>query len=247
MEWERVQTLRSGCGALEQRHWDVVLCDHSLPAVRLLQRALRVLSGARRQRTPLIVVSGAIGEETAAAVIREGAADFVNKSNLESPADRRRHGPPGCPDSPRRCPCAGPVPQRVRRRRVRQRADRARTARPVGCCASTERSAPRPGMTRAQLKRTRLQALVDRKRTEPRARERARAARAHRIAVTEPKSGCYDSVGEPRWFLRQPRPRARARRRAAVRGGAFHRDHRAQARRGGAGARPSPGRSTPRG
>ena len=30
----------------------------------------------------MIVVSGAIGEETAAAVIREGAADFVNKRNL---------------------------------------------------------------------------------------------------------------------------------------------------------------------
>lgn len=66
--------------ALGDERWDVILCDHRLPRFDSFA-ALRVLTESGCQ-TPLVVVSGAIGEETAAAAIREGAADFVSKDRL---------------------------------------------------------------------------------------------------------------------------------------------------------------------
>ncbi|MGO9906222.1 MAG: histidine kinase dimerization/phospho-acceptor domain-containing protein [Solirubrobacteraceae bacterium] len=66
--------------ALGDERWDVILCDHRLPRFDSFA-ALRVLTESGCQ-TPLVVVSGAIGEETAAAAIREGAADFVDKDRL---------------------------------------------------------------------------------------------------------------------------------------------------------------------
>jgi two-component system sensor histidine kinase/response regulator len=81
VSWRRVQDAKEMTSALKERRWDLVLCDHALPRFSSLA-ALRTLKAARALDTPMIVVSGAIGEETAAAVIRGGAADFVNKSNL---------------------------------------------------------------------------------------------------------------------------------------------------------------------
>jgi PAS domain S-box-containing protein len=66
--------------ALGDERWDVILCDHRLPRFDSFA-ALRVLSESG-YLTPLVVVSGAIGEEAAAAAIREGAADFVSKDRL---------------------------------------------------------------------------------------------------------------------------------------------------------------------
>ncbi|HEX4035638.1 MAG TPA: response regulator [Solirubrobacteraceae bacterium] len=66
--------------ALEEGHWDVALCDHVLPRFDTLA-ALEIL-GASGLDTPLIVVSGAVGEEAAASAIRHGAADFVSKDHL---------------------------------------------------------------------------------------------------------------------------------------------------------------------
>lgn len=81
IRWKRVQDASEMRSALHERSWDLVLCDHALPRFSSLA-ALRTLKTAHALGTPMIVVSGAIGEETAAAVIRDGAADFVNKNNL---------------------------------------------------------------------------------------------------------------------------------------------------------------------
>ncbi len=81
VHWKRVQDAIEMADALHERRWDLVLCDHALPRFSSVA-ALRTLKEADAADTPMIVVSGAIGEETAAAVIRDGAADFVNKSNL---------------------------------------------------------------------------------------------------------------------------------------------------------------------
>ncbi|MEX2598119.1 MAG: response regulator, partial [Dehalococcoidia bacterium] len=66
--------------ALEQEAWDVVLCDHNLPSFDSFQ-ALQLLQGTHRP-IPFIIVSGAIGEETAVAALKAGAADFVMKGGL---------------------------------------------------------------------------------------------------------------------------------------------------------------------
>ncbi|MDX8407109.1 MAG: ATP-binding protein [Mariprofundaceae bacterium] len=67
--------------ALAGETWDLVICDHVLPdldsftVLSMLQHADPLL--------PLILVSGAIGEEEVANVMRAGARHFVNKNNLE--------------------------------------------------------------------------------------------------------------------------------------------------------------------
>ncbi|QIN78560.1 PAS domain S-box protein [Rubrobacter marinus] len=60
--------------------WDVVLADYYLPRLR----APKALEFLRRvsPETPFVVVSGNVGEELAVEAMREGARDYVSKSNL---------------------------------------------------------------------------------------------------------------------------------------------------------------------
>ncbi len=58
----------------------IILADYSLPQFSGL-RALELLQ-ERGLNIPFIVVSGTIGEEAAAAVVKQGAADYVLKSRL---------------------------------------------------------------------------------------------------------------------------------------------------------------------
>ena len=71
------------------REPDLVLCDYSLPAFSPM-RALSVIE-AVRPGLPLIVVTRAIGEEAAVAVLRAGARDYHLKErlNLLGPAIER--------------------------------------------------------------------------------------------------------------------------------------------------------------
>ena len=74
--WTRAELARS----LEQQPWDVVLCDHNLPQFDGL--AALTMVKAHDPDIPFIIVSGAIGEETAVAAMRSGAQDFVMKQSL---------------------------------------------------------------------------------------------------------------------------------------------------------------------
>ncbi|MPS29835.1 response regulator [Pigmentiphaga sp.] len=66
--------------ALAERAWDAIISDHSLPTFSGL-RALKVAKEAGF-RGPFLIVSGAIGEETAVEAMRAGADDYVMKNNL---------------------------------------------------------------------------------------------------------------------------------------------------------------------
>lgn len=66
--------------ALDGAEWDVVLSDHSMPGFGSAE-ALAILR-ARNPDTPLIIVSGAIGEEAAVAALKAGANDCVRKDSL---------------------------------------------------------------------------------------------------------------------------------------------------------------------
>ena len=57
--------------------WDIVITDHAMPGLSSGDVIDLVPEG-----TPCIVVSGAVGEETAVALLQRGAVDYVNKSNL---------------------------------------------------------------------------------------------------------------------------------------------------------------------
>jgi two-component system, cell cycle sensor histidine kinase and response regulator CckA len=78
---ERVDTPQTMNAALENRSWDVVICDFSLlyfdgdHALRLLRE--------RNRRTPFIYISDSLGEEIAVQALKQGADDYVTKGNLK--------------------------------------------------------------------------------------------------------------------------------------------------------------------
>ena len=81
LRWRRVQSAEGLARVLrEEGPWEVVLCDYTLPRLD----ALEALCLVRRHDPdlPFIVVSGAIGEETAVEAMRAGAHDYIMKDNL---------------------------------------------------------------------------------------------------------------------------------------------------------------------
>lgn len=76
----RVQTEREFASALQEIQPDLILSDFSLPEFDGL-RALEIAS-AHAPHVPFIFVSGTIGEERAVEALRNGATDYVLKSNL---------------------------------------------------------------------------------------------------------------------------------------------------------------------
>lgn len=77
---QRVWTRDDLAQLLEQQSWDVVLCDYNLPQFDGLSALAMVKT--HDPDIPFIIVSGAIGEETAVAAMRNGAQDFVMKQSL---------------------------------------------------------------------------------------------------------------------------------------------------------------------
>ena len=81
VSFERVDTPQGMTATLENRAWDVVICDFSIPhfsgadALRLLRE--------KNLDTPFIYVSGTIGEETAVNALKQGAHDYVMKGSLK--------------------------------------------------------------------------------------------------------------------------------------------------------------------
>ena len=78
--FRRVDTAKTLSAALSEHPWDIILADYSMPQFD----AIQALSIIRKMDVdiPVIIVSGAIGEETAVAALRAGANDYVMKGNL---------------------------------------------------------------------------------------------------------------------------------------------------------------------
>jgi PAS domain S-box-containing protein len=77
---ERVEDAKQMEAALRKQNWDVVIVDHCLPQMDSF-RALELMK-EKGLDIPVIVVSGAIGEETAVMIVKAGAKDYVMKHNL---------------------------------------------------------------------------------------------------------------------------------------------------------------------
>jgi len=93
----RVESEAGFLNALDEA-WDVIVSDYNLPGFSGLV-ALDLLK-ARGSAVPFVIVSGEIGEDTAVAAMRNGAADYLLKNNLSRlvpallhviEADRERH------------------------------------------------------------------------------------------------------------------------------------------------------------
>ncbi|HVQ77183.1 MAG TPA: hypothetical protein VMT79_16780, partial [Candidatus Binatia bacterium] len=78
--WRRVESVAELTAALAEGGWDVVLSGYAVPGLG----AEDVLAISRRadQDLPVIVVSGAIGEESAVGLMRAGASDIILNGHL---------------------------------------------------------------------------------------------------------------------------------------------------------------------
>jgi len=81
IEHERVDDAGSMRALLEERPWDVVLSDWSMPKFSGLE-ALALVK-VLKVDLPFILVSGTVGEDTAVLAMRSGAHDYVLKDRLE--------------------------------------------------------------------------------------------------------------------------------------------------------------------
>jgi CheY-like chemotaxis protein len=77
---KRVETADEIQACLKEQKWDLVISDFQLP--QLYAPVVLRLVRTHGDDVPFIVVSGAIGEETAATMVRIGANDYVMKDNL---------------------------------------------------------------------------------------------------------------------------------------------------------------------
>ena len=77
--FERVDTPEAMNAALEQT-WDIVIADYAMPHFSA-PSALDMLK-EKGLDLPFIIVSGAIGEETAVSMMKAGAHDYIMKGNL---------------------------------------------------------------------------------------------------------------------------------------------------------------------
>jgi PAS domain S-box-containing protein len=78
--WKRVETAEELHAALATGSWEAVVSDYSLPGFG----AAAALEIVRESDThlPFLIVSGTVGDEVAAAMVRAGANDYVLKQNL---------------------------------------------------------------------------------------------------------------------------------------------------------------------
>lgn len=78
--WRQVEDEAQLAEALSSQEWDIILADYRLPGFDA-PHALALLQNTGLD-IPFIVVSGAIGEETAVDLMRAGACDYLIKGNL---------------------------------------------------------------------------------------------------------------------------------------------------------------------
>ena len=79
-EWERVFTRNDLIKILQDHPWDIILSDYTMPGFSGIE-ALRIIVEANYD-APVILVSGAIGEEIAVEAMRNGAQDYLIKDHL---------------------------------------------------------------------------------------------------------------------------------------------------------------------
>ncbi|GAA5181704.1 PAS domain-containing protein [Niveibacterium umoris] len=78
---ERVDTPQSLDAALTRGGWDLILSDYKIPGFSGI--AALELVQSRKIDVPFFIISGTIDDETASAVMRAGAQDYLSKDRLD--------------------------------------------------------------------------------------------------------------------------------------------------------------------
>jgi two-component system, cell cycle sensor histidine kinase and response regulator CckA len=79
--YERVDTPAAMISALKKQKWDLIISDYSMPHFSGVD-ALHALRSMGLE-IPFIFVSGTIGEDVAVSALKDGAQDYLMKSNLK--------------------------------------------------------------------------------------------------------------------------------------------------------------------
>ena len=80
-EYTCVETAEAMNSALDQREWEIIISDYSMPKFSGIT-ALQIARD-RKLDIPFILISGTIGEEIAVQAMREGASDYLMKGNIK--------------------------------------------------------------------------------------------------------------------------------------------------------------------
>jgi two-component system cell cycle sensor histidine kinase/response regulator CckA len=80
LTYERVDTANDMRTMLETRTWDIIISDYYMPDFSAID-AFQILK-EKGFDIPFIIVSGAIGEETAVSAMKAGVHDYIMKDNL---------------------------------------------------------------------------------------------------------------------------------------------------------------------
>jgi len=78
--YERVDNSDDMRHAIAGGSWDIIITDHNMPGFDSSQ-ALRIATDSNND-TPIIIVSGDMGEDIAVAAMKSGATDYIMKDNL---------------------------------------------------------------------------------------------------------------------------------------------------------------------
>jgi len=78
--YERVETASEMRETLKEKQWDIILCDYKMPHFSA-PSAIALLKETKID-IPILIISGKIGEETAAECILLGAQDYIMKDNM---------------------------------------------------------------------------------------------------------------------------------------------------------------------
>jgi two-component system cell cycle sensor histidine kinase/response regulator CckA len=78
--YERVETAAAMQAALDVHEWDLIICDYSMP--QLTGPVALAIFCQKCLDIPFISVSGTVGEETVAEMMKTGAHDYVMKGHL---------------------------------------------------------------------------------------------------------------------------------------------------------------------
>ena len=81
VQFERVDESSALESAFQKQSWDLIISDFSMPHFSGTE-ALKLLRSKGCEK-PFIFVSGTIGEETAVTALRDGAQDYLMKTNLK--------------------------------------------------------------------------------------------------------------------------------------------------------------------
>lgn len=81
-EHKIVESAESLRNALSSSHWDIIISDYYLQGFDALE-VIEIVKQNGYSDIPFIIVSGAIGEETAVTAMRAGAHDYIMKGKLK--------------------------------------------------------------------------------------------------------------------------------------------------------------------